>query len=763
MINANKDRLASFFSSDTKYVVPFYQRSYVWKLENWEILWENLYKVFSDYKNKIDSEHFIGTLITKQIPAETMGENKNELIDGQQRLTTVALLLKAIKDTASGDLPKLKENIDRLLIFEDSHGNKHIKIIHCKNDQKYFNAIIGDDNIANLPNSDHGIIEAYSYFKQQLVNFNDTDRDALRSIILEKTTVVSMLLSASDDEQVIFDTINSLGVKLTTAELLKNYIFKEDGLKDLYESHWFDIFESDEETIEFWNKDKTSGRTIRTNVEVLLYCYLIIATQCEVRLERLFKEYKDWLSNKNTEEKKIFLNRIKQYAELYSSFPGGEEINEIAFKEQEKRFFHIIENLEITTAYPLILFIYNDVPDYNERVLLLELLESYLVRRNICGLTTKNYNNIFIQLIKTLKERTGEGEGIKAATLKAILAGYTEDTNRFPDDEELRKAFYVEHVSNKNAKEILYCISLYQASSELNDVVRISSLNFSVEHMMPVKWETNWLTESMTEDQKKERSSKLKTLGNLTLVKKRLNSKMQNASWSDKKAHLKVYATLGITKNYLTKERWDESEINARAGDLFKSAVEMWLNIKDQSKNQIVYPISQTFPQTHTAEPQADTAYAESKYIMRVVPCNKSMELNKQFCLYFQPSGRKYRPHSFVGLYSGKRVSAILEIDSVFDVTYDGAILQKTLIQGRETMDYDAKIVAIINAAKSQCGYEIDTGHRFFCAKEILQTDYIKQSVGGIMGARIINLKNVIGEFSDPRDVARRLNAKSWN
>lgn len=596
MINANKDKLSSFFSSDIKYVVPFYQRSYVWKLENWETLWESLYKVFQDCNNNGGSEHFIGTLITKQVPAERMGENRNELIDGQQRLTTVALLLKAIRDTAKGDLPRLKENINRLLTFEDSHGNKHIKIIHCKNDQQYFNAVIGDGDIAALPREDHGIIEAYNYFKSQLEPFTDAQRDLLRSIILEKISVVSMMLSESDDEQVIFDTINSLGVKLTTAELLKNFIFKEEALKDMFESHWFNTFESDEETIEFWNKDKTSGRTIRTNVEVLLYCYLIIATQKEVRLERLFKEYKEWLEDQTVDQKRAFLATIKHYADLYFNFPEGQEINEIAYVEQEKRFFHIIENLEITTAYPLIMYIYKEVSNSDERIRMLEMLESYLVRRNICGLTTKNYNNIFIQIIRGLKEKAVAGTAITAEALKGILIDYTEDTNRFPSDADLRKAFDIEHISNKNAKEILYCLSLFRARSELSDIVKLSSRNFSVEHMMPVAWETNWMVPGMTDEDKKKRNTTLKTLGNLTLVKKKLNSKMQNASWADKKGYLRPHAAIGITIDYLDKEAWNEAEIAARAGALYDMAIEMWLDISDPTKQVTVFPQEEQEP-----------------------------------------------------------------------------------------------------------------------------------------------------------------------
>lgn len=118
-----------------------------------------------------------------------------------------------------------------------------------------------------------------------------------------------------------------------------------------YDSHWQPTFKVDEEQISFWDKDKTSGRIVRTNIEVLLYCYLIIETKKEVRIEYLFKEYKDWLSKKSLDEKKQFLNKLKDFAEEYYNLPTEEELNEIAFSEDAKRFFHIIENLGITTDY----------------------------------------------------------------------------------------------------------------------------------------------------------------------------------------------------------------------------------------------------------------------------------------------------------------------------------------------------------------------------------------------------------------------------
>lgn len=574
MINANKELLNTFFSNNLQFVVPFFQRPYVWDNDNWDILWEHINRIANNTKSIKKSEHFIGTLITKKRIDGTIGENKLDLIDGQQRLTTLSLLLKAIATKATGKAPynKLKEKTNDLVLFENSKGDKFIRVEHSRNDKAYFEAILFDKDLKTLANQEHKLLRCYRYFLKNLEKHNDEQLDNLKTIILSNVPVISMLLEANDDEQEIFDTINSLGVRLTTGELLKNFIFQDDKIRALFETYWEPVFEDDEEQIDFWNKNKTSGRIIRTNIELLLYCYLIIQLKSSVELERLFKEYKTWLQDKSTEKKIHFLKELKEYANIYFKFPEGTELNEIAFSQEEERFFHIIENLEITTVYPLILYIYKQVPDKDTQLNLLKILESYLVRRNVCRLTTKNYNNLFIQIITKL----AEAKYVTVASFKTVLESFIDDTNKYPTDLEFKTAFSDETISNANAREILYCISLYQIFNPKNDIKKLSSSSYSVEHMMPQKWETNWSKRGMDEAVKINRYKKIKTLGNLTLVTKSLNSSMKNAAWDKKKKALKEFSHLKITTDYIDNTDWDESKIQGRANDLALLALKIW-------------------------------------------------------------------------------------------------------------------------------------------------------------------------------------------
>jgi uncharacterized protein with ParB-like and HNH nuclease domain len=572
MINATKEKLSSFFQGNMQYIVPFFQRSYVWGEDNWSTLWEHISRIQEENTKK--HEHFIGTLIVKQRPSERVQESSFDLIDGQQRLTTFALLLKALANTASnsGDFVKLKEKTNELLVFEDSRGKKHIRIEHSRNDKEYFECLLLDGDRSKLKKSDHKILKAYDFFESKLKTFDDEKRDQLKNIVQNSVPVISMLLAKDDDEQEIFDTINSLGVRLTTGELLKNFVFQETQIQDQYDEYWFDIFEGDEDLIAFWNRTKTSGRIPRPNIELLLYAYLIIQTRKEVRLEKLFQEYKTWLKDKSLIDRKSFLKDLKRYAEVYSEFPEGNALNEISFSEDEKRFFHVIENLEITTVVPLILFIYKEVENNSERTKMLNMLESYLVRRNVCRLTTKNYNNLFIQIIQQLIDR----KDISSKSLKEVLGGYKEDTNKFPSDAEFKSAFCEESISNSNAWEILYCIALYLVNNKNSDVKKLASNSYSVEHIMPQKWEDNWMTRKFNDNEKAIRYKKLRTLGNLTLVTQSLNSKMKNGDWSIKKKHLTEHSKLKITTDYLNLKKWDESTIEARAIDLGIIALKIW-------------------------------------------------------------------------------------------------------------------------------------------------------------------------------------------
>lgn len=591
MLSANKEKLQSFFQGSNQFIIPFFQRSYVWKIDNWSELWENIVEVINESETNSNSEHFIGTIIVQQAQTEKLGSLIYNLIDGQQRLTTICLLLKALHDASKDEA--LRNWILSLLIYIDSYGEKNLRIIHSKVDKEHFQKILlANDNNDSLYipfitkfqtlnrkerdiylDSMNKIDGAYLFFR---VNIKEQlHPDQIRTfvtILLEKLPVIHMALTKEDDVQHIFDTINSLGVRLTAAELLKNHLYSYPAVSSKYKEYWENVFEADEDSTEYWNKNRTSGRIIRTTIELFLYSYLIIKNENLIKIDTLFKEFKTYLKDKENDSAALleFAKELSEYGKLYATIPNGENLAEINFKEQDKRFLHVVQELDNTTVFPLVLYIYKNVKNIDERNKILNLLESYLVRRTACHLTTKNYNNLFIGLIKDLKK-----EGIVTYEyIRTKLLSYNDDTNRFPTDEEFINAFHSTYLINQYSREILFCIALYQMDNEMQDNTKLSNYGFSLEHIMPKKWKNNWsLSRGYNEDY---RNQKLLTLGNLTLVKGKLNSSMRDSNWKRKKEALRQYSTLRITTDYIYCSTWDEKIIEKRANDLSVIALKIW-------------------------------------------------------------------------------------------------------------------------------------------------------------------------------------------
>jgi len=153
--------------------------------------------------------------------------------------------------------------------------------------------------------------------------------------------------------------------------------------------------------------------------------------------------------------------------------------------------------------------------------------------------------------------------------------------------------------------------------------------------------------------------------------------------------------------------------------------------------------------------------FDQSKYLLRIVPCGESVDINKRYGIYFHPSDRGYTPHAFVGIYAKRTVQAILAIESVFDIDLTNGHLEKTLVTGENTDKFDTHLRDIVQAAKDVCGYEIATGHRFFCGTAI-DTDFRKLTSGGIQGARFVNLRELLGSFAGVNDIAQRLRGIQW-
>jgi uncharacterized protein with ParB-like and HNH nuclease domain len=569
-MEAGKRTINDIFNGNRVLEIPFFQRSYVWSDIQWERLIEDMETVSATNK-----PYFLGSVILKQ-QQTTTGNNvgdKRTLIDGQQRLTTLNIMLKVL--CLKNNLNTSFDRVFRLM-------NNEIALWHNHNDIKDFNKILNltsEDDLAG----ESSIIACYNYFKDEI----DVGKLNLNNI-LTNIMFVGIDLGVDEDEQQIFDTINSLGVRLTTAELLKNYFFHRDDVNS-YNENWKNVFERDTDTKKFWDRDITAGRSIRENIDLFFYSFLQIKIQDSslnvktedkklfTKVDGLFDSYKKFIQDFNI-NKATLIQEIKEYAEIYRTNIDFDVIDrELSPNYGIERINAIIFGLENTTLIPYVLFVLKKVQNSNERNLIFEYLESYIMRRMICHETTKNYNQLFSERLIANNIVTRNG-------LKAHIETQSDKVNFMPSNQDIENGFFESKLVNKQAAGILYMIESVIRDRTRHSTSLLGLARYSLEHVMPKKWENNWNTLT-SEEEKNIRNRLLLTLGNLTIITTSLNTSIRDADWNTKKngrgeRHgLKTFASgIETFSHFLDRTNWNEDVIKERAEFLFSKAREIWSN-----------------------------------------------------------------------------------------------------------------------------------------------------------------------------------------
>ena len=574
-MDAAKRTINEVFTGTKILDIPFFQRSYVWIETQWE-------RLLDDVKNvtKTSEPYFMGSVILKQQQTPLSETDTRTVIDGQQRLTTLSILLKVLclKN-------KSMEKFNKRFRLDD---NRTV-IQHNYNDVDAYNAIMNLEKIEPIDREDN-ISRAYQYFEKNL-DPNEVDFDR----VCNKILFVGIELDHDDDEQQIFDTINSLGVSLTTAELLKNYFFGRDDIDD-YKKYWQNIFEKDDEAKEYWDNEISTGSPKRTFIDLFFYSYLQIKIQDSklkvttddklafYKVETLFDSYKKFIESYCGGKKKSLLTEIGEYAATFRKSFNLELIDdELPEKAGIERINAIIFALDTTTLIPYVLFVERNVKDLSAKNDLYDYIESYIMRRIVTRERTKNYSQLF-------SERLISNRILSKQELIKYIGGQDDKMNRMPTDEDVKTAFNDSCLTNKYATGILYMIESKIRNHNFQAVRLLSINKYSLEHLMPKKWHTHWDSPKGTYTDE-YRDKKLLTLGNLTIITQSLNSSIRNANWATKKsgqkgkgAGLQEYANgLETLSSYLKKDVWDEDAIKERASYLSTKALEIWSS-KQQKK-----------------------------------------------------------------------------------------------------------------------------------------------------------------------------------
>lgn len=571
-MKAGEILINGIFNGSRLLEVPFYQRAYVWDDEQWDRFLTDM-----EFVTKTKKPYFLGSIIFKSGKTPNTWDHFSDckiVIDGQQRLTTLMIFFKVLC---------LKKNENRLFERDFCLEDDTIVLQHGRNDIAAFDKVMRHEKLEEIPNvvPASQIISAFNFFLKKI------DPDKLdRNIIKQNVQFVCIDLLDGEDEQQVFDTINSLGVRLTTAELLKNYFYNKDNVQE-YEKNWAAIFEKDSETRLYWEQELETGRIKRSLIDIFFDAYFQIFLQDKQynitaedkivysRVDHLAKSYQDFIEHYCNGDKSVVLGQMAEYAKCFAetfrpeycnmglpAAPGIERINVIMF------------GLKNTTLIPYILYVAKNVENQNELRKIYGILESYLMKRMIVHAPTKNYNNLFTSLIlngvldaEALKERLNKGN---------------DATTFVPSDDDLMNGFKTAKLVNLQTRGILYLLEAGIRSAKSSTAL-LGFNNYSLEHMMPKKWRNNWAACS-SDELARQRDSMLLTLGNLAIIPQSLNASIRDSSWDAKKAGKGVnnpglsVCAAGLTTIHdaLQKDVWDESGIELRAVWLFEQARSLW-------------------------------------------------------------------------------------------------------------------------------------------------------------------------------------------
>ena len=571
-MNAGAILISGIFNGSRLLEVPFYQRAYVWQEEQWDRFLEDM-----EFVTSTKRQYFLGSIILKNGESPSMADvfsDRKIIIDGQQRLTTLMIFLKVY-------CLKCQDNnlFDRMFRLRDNS----LSLIHGKNDISAFQQVMSQDKAESITNMgpESQIISAYNYFVKNLnpekLNIN---------IINQKVQFVYIELDENEDEQQVFDTINSLGVRLTTSELLKNYFFQRNNV-DEYEDSWISVFEKDDETRLYWEQELETGRMKRSLIDIFFDAFFQMFIQDKqynvasedkivyARVDHLAKSYQDFINKYCDGDKDIVLSLMSSYAKCFEKALRPELCNTgLTGSAGIERINVIIFGLNNTTLIPYVLYLEHNVDDVNERNKMYALLESYIMRRMIVHASTKNYNNLFTSFILN--------KVCDYETLKLRLTKSKDATSYMPNNEEVLAGFKYAKLVNLQTKGILYFIeSALRPSRSSTALYGFNS--YSLEHLMPKKWRNNW-TGCANEELERIRDVKLLTLGNLAIIPQSLNASIRDSSWTTKKTGtnqnnpgLEICASgLYTLHDALQKVVWNESEIDARAEWLYEQAITLW-------------------------------------------------------------------------------------------------------------------------------------------------------------------------------------------
>ncbi len=567
-MKADAVSLGNFFRLDTnvRFIIPVYQRNYDWKEKQCRTLFEDIENIHIKQQKK----HFIGSIVyIANSETNVIGVNEYVVIDGQQRLTTSMLFLKALHDSI--DNRNIREEIQEDFLINKRQENNKLKLKPIKKDDEVFTKLL-NDNFENI-NEQSRIYTNYINFKKWIKD-SSLSTDEL-FISFKKLWIVHIGLTRGDDDpQLIFESINSTGLGLKEADLIRNFILMDKAPKlqeELFENYWIHI------------EDNLAG--ISENISSFFHHYLVMKLNNTVKLSDVYSEFKDFVFQESKtietsdDKMEIILQDILYFSKIYSLFLFPTKIDDDSIKSA----MNDIKRLKMTVIYPYLLDVYNlyEKDDISNDTLtnVLETLESYAVRRLITDKRTSGLNKVFMSLSKEIKSLDGFSYENYFDYFSYVLIN-KKGSSIFPEDAEFKQVF-----TNRNIYDLRMNKYILQKLEDYNNKEKVSEDSIiSIEHIMPKTLTPDWQKE-LGDNYQLVHDKYLNTIGNLTLTG--YNSEMGNKPFATKKSRLKE-SKLKLNKYIVGQEGWTQKIIETRAVKLFEEdAKQIWkypivsLNLKE--------------------------------------------------------------------------------------------------------------------------------------------------------------------------------------
>lgn len=586
-MEADLNNLQTIFAKPVHHLIPTFQRQYVWtEKKQWEPLWEDVCSTAERYlqeKETIPVEHmrahFIGAIVLQQEPNPSGGCELRLVVDGQQRLTTLQLLIDATQ--------KVFEEFDQQSVLQHlvlngedwvrDNKDHFYKVWPTSMDQNAFLHVMSNEPL----DKDHNplIVEAHKFFKERVHQWIKDDPEerasALNQTITKLLCIVVIDLNFKDDPNIIFETLNDRGTPLIQADLVKNFILytarsdKGKSHADMLHHNYLKKLGS-----QWWRKNARQGRLNRPRVDIFLNYWITMQQKAEVQAGDVFQAVRKYAEKNSIPE---IASQIGGMADIYEDmYQRIERIEKTGRTDSAlDRFLYRWRAMDLGVLTPVLLRIFSFDLASEKMERCLHIIESYLVRRMVCRMGTKDYNNLVLSLLQELTKENAD-EAIKELLLKS-----DSDARIWPNDDHLRNAFLQEPLfrirSGGRLQFVLAAIENHLRDDKTEE--KVESKRLTVEHIMPQGWRENWSLPrdlGAPSDAEAERDRLIHTIGNLTLVTQKLNSTLSNDPWLKKRKTINLHSVLRLKESIVNEDAWNEDAIKRRSRYLAEVATEVW-------------------------------------------------------------------------------------------------------------------------------------------------------------------------------------------